>query len=349
MRKLTALVLSDGLAGHFHLAEGIVTALRRLGPVRSHRFEIRRRRKWLPRRLLPRLLAQGAPGVVLGLGYGIGIRDLPRADLVISAGGDTIEANAAAARLRGIPNVFYGTLRRVPAESFDLVLTSYAEHSHLSRHAVVLKPSAFDPDDIPSRIDQPFGPAHLPHTAGLLIGGDCDLFDYQEHEWDKLFEFLQESRSTWGTRWFISTSRRTAGTVVARAAALAASHDSPICRFIDFRKCGPGTLVELFAASDVVLCTADSSTMLSEAVCARRPVIGVAPKMHGFKPEERGYRQYLCDQGWCRYLSLDTLSTDTFLQALASITPRKDSLHDGLADLLWSRLPGLRGNRMRLG
>ncbi len=69
-----------------------------------------------------------------------------------------------------------------------------------------------------------------------------------------------------------------------------AKDESVVARFIDYRTAGPGTLPEVFGKAEVIVCTEDSSTMISEAVSARLPVVGVAPKAHRFTDEEQIYR-----------------------------------------------------------
>ena len=75
-----------------------------------------------------------------------------------------------------------------------------------------------------------------------------------------------------------------------------AKDESVVARFIDYRTQGPGTLPEVFGKAEVILCTEDSSTMISEAVSARLPVVGVAPRAHRFTDEERSYREFLIAQ-----------------------------------------------------
>ena len=61
-----------------------------------------------------------------------------------------------------------------------------------------------------------------------------------------------------------------------------ARDDSVVDNFIDFRTAGPGTLPQIFAKSDAIVSTEDSSSMISEAVSARLPVIGVSPRAARF-------------------------------------------------------------------
>jgi mitochondrial fission protein ELM1 len=267
---------------------------------------------------------------------------LPRADLVISAGGDTLAANVAAARVLGAANIFCGTLRHLAPEAFSLVISSYARHAGLPRHLVALKPNGLDPDTLPPRaLSSPPGPGRPPRIAGLLVGGPSGLFRWQEHEWRRLARFLAASHGAHGTRWIVSTSRRTPDATADLLREVAADRSGPIAELIDFRHAGAGTLPRLFAGAEAILVTEDSSTMMSEAVCARLPVVGVAPREHSFKDEEREYRAFLTAEGWCRSLALDALSPDAFLAALGEVRPLAVNHLDRLAGALAERLPEL--------
>ena len=131
-----------------------------------------------------------------------------------------------------------------------------------------------------------YGPDLHPRLAGFLVGGNAGPFRYRRREWDRLLAFIAEISKAWGTRWLISTSRRTPDYVADKFAELA-RNESVVARFIDYRTQGPGTLPEVFGKAEVILCTEDSSTMISEAVSARLPVVGVAPRAHRFTDEEQ--------------------------------------------------------------
>ena len=325
------------------MAEGVCAALRRLRPVDVMTVPVKRR---LPTRLLMAALRRGAaPGLVLRLGYGV---PLPPAGLVISAGGDTIAANVAAARMLGAENIFCGTLRHAIPEDFSLIVSSYARHEKLARHIVCLKPTAMDPDGLgrPGEIPA-FGPSHPPTLAALLIGGDSGLFHYTQEEWRALLAFVSRQHTAHGTRWLISTSRRTPEWVADAVVQQQAKSDEAgeaagaIAELLDYRKAGPGTLPRLLARADVVLCTEDSSTMISETIAARLPVIGIAPRQHSFKPEEAEYRALMMSRQWARFLPLANLTPDRFLAELSQVRPLRENHLTLLARTLAERLPGL--------
>ena len=176
--------------------------------------------------------------------------------------------------------------------------------------------------------------------AGLLIGGNAGPFRYRREEWDQLLTFAAEISKQWGTRWLISTSRRTPDVVADKIAALAAD-EKVVAHFIDFRTAGPGTLPEIFAKAEIIVCTEDSSTMVSEAVSARLPVVGVAPAAHRFTDEEQAYRQFLMRNNWCRVLLIAELTPESLARALSEIEPIKENPLDALAAKLKERLPQL--------
>lgn len=342
MRPLNVLLISDDRPGHYHLSEGVVAAVARLRPIDTTKILMRRRR-WIPGRTLSQLLAAGTPAAaILRAGYGLNPKDLPKADLIVSAGGETLVPNAAMARLTGATNIFCGTLRRLPPEAFSLVVSSYAQHANVARHIVALKPSGIDPDKLGRKRSADGSVRHMPpRLAGALIGGDSGHFHYQAQDWRDLIAFMRNSYATHDTRWVVSTSRRSPASVADDLAAVAAEADSPIMEYIDFRTAGPGTLPRVFARAEAILCTEDSSTMMSEAVCACLPVVGVAPRQHSFKDEERAYRAFMRDSGWCRSLLLAELTPERFVAELASVRPLQENHLDRLAATLRERLPQL--------
>jgi mitochondrial fission protein ELM1 len=340
---LKVIFLADTRPGHYHLAEGVIAAIARLRPVEVTRIEVKR--KWIvpTRWLRQRINAKSFyPPRMLRMAYRIQADELPKADLVVSAGGETQMPNICVTRLFDVPNIFCGALLRgLGPENFSLVISSYDRDATSPRHMVVLKPSAIDPDALGRPASVPrYGPDHRPRVAGLLIGGNAGPFHYEPGEWERLLEFTRTVAKAWGTRWLVSTSRRTPDQVADKVAELARD-ESVIARFIDYRTAGPGTLPEIFGKAEVIVCTEDSSTMVSEAVSARLPVVGVAPEAHRFTDEESAYRDFLVRNNWCRVLPIAVLTPETFAAALSEIEPVKKNPLDALAAKLSERLPQL--------
>jgi mitochondrial fission protein ELM1 len=347
MRPLKALLISDGRPGHYHLAEGILAAIARCRPVETTWIEIDRRR-WMPGRFLAALVNGGmSPRAVLRLGYGLKADRLRGADIVVSAGGDTLAANAAAARLLGVPNIFYGSLRRFKPEDFSLVLTSHARNGTRPRHVVTLKPSAVDPDTLAQPASLAGTGDSGPNIAGLLIGGNTTTIYYGTQDWSQLINFMRALHASAGTRWIVSNSRRTPQEASDRLAALAAEPGSPVESFIDVRNAGSETLAGLFARSEMVIATVDSSSMVSEGVWVRRPVIAVAPASSRLSDHEQEYRDYLEASGWARTITIADLNIERLVSALREIKPLDANPLDLLAATLFEKLPSMLGNVSR--
>lgn len=339
---LSVLILSDGRPGHFVLSEGIVAALGRLRPTTVARIEVKRP-FWLPARVLSWLVNMrlGA-GTILRFIYGLDPTALGRPDVIVSAGGNTLAANIAATRLTGAPNIFYGSLRRYRAQDFALVMTSYERDADAPNRLMWLKPSRLDPDEKAGASTQINAGGTVP-CLGLIIGGDSGTVKYSRDDWDRLIGFVTAMHETTGQRCIISNAPRTPSDVSDRLSQLAGSANPAVASFIDVRTAGPGTLGALFEQSSAVLCTADSSTMLSETVWMRKPVIAIEPEAFGLPDNEMGYRAWLERNGWARRLKIVELSPSTVTEALSEIAPLSENPLDALAAELARRFPEFAG------
>jgi len=343
-QSLTALLLADSKPGHYHQSEGVIAAIGRMRPVTTLRREIRRR-FFLPTRTLLQLVNRGASAAaILRLGYGIDPSSLPTADVVVSAGGETLAANAAAAKLLGAANIFCGRLRRLAPEHVKLVIVSLQQFAELPNHLVCLPPSPIDVE-LPPATGKPrgvrFGRTKPPARVGVLIGGNSGAYRYRRQDWLQLIAFLRAVHRAHGVRWLAATSRRSGRFIGDALASMAKTGEGGLETFIDFRTAGAGTLAHIFAAADAILCTDDSTTMISEAIGARLPVVSVGPAASALEAREAEYRQFLAREGWYRSLALSRLAPEAFLAALDEITPRTSSQLDELAAAMSRRLPEL--------
>ena len=332
------LILSDGRPGHVNLSEGIAAALEHLGPAETRRLEIRRGR-WPGAVLAGLSRSPLPPNAMLRLVYGLDDLQIPAAGIVVSAGAETLAASVWLARARQVPNVFYGSLRLFDPADFALVLTSYAANAALPRHALTLKPSRLDPGHRRQRRPaEATPPSAAGQTVGLLIGGDAGPIAYREADWTALLELVERMARESGTRWLVANSRRTPDPVSDALSALAGRADGPIATFLDVRTAGAGTLAGLLLDCDAVICTADSSSMISECVWAQLPTVAVSPATFELTPNERDYRDWISAQGWLRTLPLPGIAPEPYQAAVAGVTPMRHNPLHALAGLLQQRL-----------
>jgi hypothetical protein len=318
----------------------MVMAIARLRPVATTCLRVRRR-FFLPSRALLRGVNLGLPpAAILRIGYGIDFHKLPPADFVVSAGGETLAANAAAARLLAVPNLFSGRLRGLAPERVDVILVSLDRLATHANHLVCLPPSPIDLGR-EERAARRFGHDNPPRSVGVLIGGNSGSFRYHSEDWRRLTRFLRDAHRTAAIRWLATTSRRSQAAIADTLADLARDASFGIDTFIDYRAPGTGTLRDIYAAADAILCTDDSTSMISEAVGACLPVVAVRPAAGRLAAQEREYRDLLAGRGWYRALPLAGLSPHAFLAALEEITPPARSPLEELAEAIAKRLPRL--------
>ncbi|MEM7621309.1 MAG: ELM1/GtrOC1 family putative glycosyltransferase [Pseudomonadota bacterium] len=338
-QKINCLILSDQRPGHYHLSEGVVAALERVYDVGTQTLNVTKR-TIVQNRFLRFLhtIKIIPPSLLLQLGYGVSKKHVEPYDVVISAGSSTLIANIAFAKLRNAHNIFCGSLRNLDAEDFSVVITSYQRDAERPHHVAMLKPSVLDPDRLgrPKYVE-PLSAENPPQHIALLIGGDSATFQYKREEWYALFNLMEEITEAWGTKWLVSTSRRT-DDKIADILKQIASMNNIIEEYIDYRVAGPGTLTSLFAKADAVMCTEESSTMISEAINARLPVIGIAPEDHYFHEAENEYRDYLLENNWTRSAYITDLSVLRLDQLLSEIEPITHNPLDKLARVLHERL-----------
>ncbi|MFM1816902.1 MAG: hypothetical protein RLZ98_3597 [Pseudomonadota bacterium] len=334
MPKLRILILTDGRPGHFNISEGIAAALARRFETTVDRLEVRRGR-WSGLVLATLVNGGLSPSAILTRIYGLDLATVPQADLIVSAGAETLAANAALARLRAVPNIFYGSLRSFAARNYTLALTSYANQVRHPNQAMALKPSRIDADRLPPREPR------TQMTIGLLVGGDGGRVVFDEQDWTRLTDFLASARQAMAIRWVVTNSRRTPDIVSDRLAKLALGPTPVIHTYMDVRHPETGTLQDLFTVADALVVTTDSSTMISEAVQLRRPVIAIAPKSCWLPPDETRYRSHMTKQRWLANIRIEELSPPLFLRALEQIHPMQDNALDTLADLITARIPTL--------
>lgn len=340
---LKILRITDGRAGHHRIGDGIVAALSRRQATRVSTLSVRRPR-WLPPRYLSRLInAKVSPRFLLRRIYKIDPDQIPKCDVIVSAGGDTMAANIAIKRLHDIPhNLFYGSLRRYKAEDFSLILSSNIAAAGLARHVFTLKPSRIKTASSP-KIDAAARPVSA-HKIGLVFGGNTRTIQHSMRDVEQILDFVKDMYRTHGTSWVIANAPRTPNRISDRLAQFAQIFPDDVVSFIDFRVTGLGSIEPMFAQTQVIISTADSSNVISEAVWTKTPCISVMAQKGRVEEKETGYRQWLKANNWIRELRVSDLTKTTYQTALDEIQPLNYDPFEKLADELQRALPELVGH-----
>lgn len=267
---LNVLILSDGRPGHYNQSLGISEALRRLRDVRTDMISCDSR-TILPQRLLRALMAMRSIPVWLESAFAQPLlwqieRSMAwRPDMIVSAGGRTLAINALLARKLDVPNIFSGSLRNLPADRVALNLHIDPGLRGRERTLVALKPS-------PVSVERKRPRGFPPQEGVLLIGGPTARHPFAEEDWKSLARLIEDSP----LKWKVLNSRRTPEPVDKLFRAAARSHYG--VDFVDHGSAAADAVSDSLARADAAVVTADSVSMLTEAVCARLPVAAFAAR-----------------------------------------------------------------------
>lgn len=272
-KRVRILVLKDRNPGHYHIAQGVAQAIGLSVAVDVQELDLRPRlffkNSSFTSRILP--LLKWVPRIGLYLIYGKKFTRGAPVDIVISCGSGMIPAVLLIGQYGGAKTVFCGGTAKYDPQSFDLILTQ----SPISKHNVgpivsTIMPSKVNFAELRApkimRSDEDFKRIEI----AVLIGGPTAERCYEESDWRRLVEIVEELYKKFDVRWRITTSRRTPDIVLQQLLPLV--KNGQISEFVDFNKAGPGSSLPLLN-SDLIFVTEDSSSMISEAIASGRPVV----------------------------------------------------------------------------
>lgn len=326
------LVLRDKKPGHFNQAEGVALAVGRLAPTEVSRLDVRPTffahddiRKFIMRRY-----GRDARYWLCAM-YKIDVDALEKPDVIIGSGRPTIAAGILLARaFGGLPFLYSGGIGGYDTSEVSLMIVASPRAAGNPRSAYALIPSIIDPHGYaPPRPLKTLDDLKGADIA-LLVGGTAYRKEWPANEWQALIRLVAEVETRYGVRWHVTTSRRTPDEVGTLLAAQASA--GRIFEFIDYRSAGPGSIRALYA-SDAVVVTEDSMSMLAEGLTAKRTVIGLrSAKVHD------GYASEAIS-AWAAgpslaILPLATVTPEQFALSLLKLTPPDIDYRDRLARLI---------------
>lgn len=278
LRPLKILLLSDGIQGHFHQSRGLVSWIQRRRDVEVLEVDCKIKRRNLTQLLSPWVMKLGPSGAAWVTGQYIGSPAAVDADLIISAGGRTSFLNAALAIQHKKANIFIGSLRRLDPRYFMARLA--LEQSADTDDAVVteLAPTTTNARTLSEsrgHLRSRFGLSDQETAIAVLIGGDGAGFRYTEKDWQRLAALVERAAADDSARLLITTSRRTGDQGEALVQQLLPPR---LLAHSVWWKTKPEPITGAYlAACDKVVVTADSMTMITEALSSGKPVTAFRP------------------------------------------------------------------------
>ncbi|MCK7549777.1 ELM1/GtrOC1 family putative glycosyltransferase [Marinobacter koreensis] len=279
MRRLHVLLLSDGLDGHVNQARGLVAWLSERYAIECVEVDVRLRFRAIARLSFPSLLrnVRWASGLIVGL-YKSFKAPLPRSQLIVSAGGNTSFLNVALGRKWRVPNVFLGSKRRLRSDDFaaHLTLEPTGEPNNI---VMMLAPTLVNPEDLRQKgrdLRLALNLSADEKLNMLAVGGDGAGYQYDSKAVQQLAQLLIWEHERTGKRWLLTTSRRTGADLEKQ---LRQSIPPTILADSVWWSENPRKAMSAYlGAADQVFITADSMSMIAEAIASEKPSVVLVPE-----------------------------------------------------------------------
>lgn len=273
----TVWILSDGLPGHFNQSIGLSEAIQSRFNHEVISIDIKLKYKTL--RALMRFIANSLPWLVREKTFSFFYEhsELPtkKPDLIISAGGNTLFANIALSKAFGVNNIFSGTLKAYNSRLLSKVFT-VVPIKGINNNVVL---------DLPPANIKAGSKKRGQACYTLLIGGDGAGYSYTDSDWNQLAKTVIEIAQRDNISWKITTSRRTGKRVEELLKQMLNEGSVDLIDEAVWFSSNPQKVVKRFLdEGQVIFCTEDSLTMVSEAIYAHKPVVTLQPQV--MNPEE---------------------------------------------------------------
>ena len=200
-------------------------------------------------------------------------------------------------------------------------------------HIFLPKPAPVDPDHLrPATPINQSAQTNRP-VGAFLIGASTKSHPFTEKNWQDILKLLSDRSQDRLFDWVVTTSPRTPNDIADMFKS--ASETSPAIKtFVDFRESGPGSILSLLNLADFTVCTEDSSSMITESICARRPTISLQPETFELTSNEEKMLDSMCQENYLKRLPIQAHLAEDLQMALQSINAMPENHLDKLAEAI---------------
>jgi hypothetical protein len=273
MKKI--LIISDGIPGHFNQSKGVALMISEAYECSISTHELSWRLYFLRSacnvfgKLLLRLNNKKIARGILWMYAPI---DIQGHDLVIAAGGNTMQVSAAIKLAHSLPVIQLGSPRGLHSSVFNALVTTEKYFDHPSNIVAAITPNIYSPAicSIAAQKD------NLSDHILFLIGGEGIGYSYLPNEWESMLTSIQGLGSKIELPISIVTSRRTSPEVEDLFQSRLKNNLSNYSAWFhhgdkDFN------LAALLGSATNIFVTEDSAMMISESISSGKPVTTLYP------------------------------------------------------------------------
>lgn len=268
------LLISDMKAGHESLSFGIIQAIREKNDIQITKCEVRLRLFVKPIKKFITLLVNWIP---LNKKFAIFliktfyqtnlINYNKKFDFIISTGGNTSFANIFFAQLFKIPNIYCSSLRGLNNKLFTF-LVSIEDHNYHNEIVVELAPVYFIKNQ----------KQNYSKSIALLLGGKTSYYQFSDEEFLLIVKEILALAKKHSYKLLITTSRRTPHHLENEIALLCQNEINIVDKLVLFNIKPEKVMNQYLNDADIVFCSEESGSMITEAILSKKPVYTIRPK-----------------------------------------------------------------------
>jgi len=199
-------------------------------------------------------------------------------DLIISAGGNTCGINALLAKRYNCKNLYFGSLRGHQPQLFSGVITTIIMHDVDNSIILDVVPTLIDTEKLKEAANS-FIKTHNDIFADttknlwvMLIGGEGSGYNYSKENYKNLITGMVVLAKKYEVRWLVTTSRRT-GVENEKYLQSLLQGKKEIAYAVYFNEKPEKIMQAYLGSGEIIFCTEDSTSMVSEAIISKKPVI----------------------------------------------------------------------------
>ena len=328
---LMILALTDGKAGHETQTKGIVTLLNNGNQYEVQWLKIYKVSK-LTKHILKAFLAIVSPKWALGFYLDTVQLQAFQSDniLLVSAGGETLLPNALLKKYfqqqgKATKNVIATSLRGIPACYFDAVFT--IDDKYKNQKPFIYYPIAPNKQltfQLEHRVQQAKQNLDCMQQKALiiLIGADTKTSKIgTSSEWIEWIKYLALNYADW--KILISTSRRTPEDFEKDLQQVFTGNPQIALTLVNHgQQCD---IADYIYAADLIICSPESTSMISEALVSEKKVLIPVFKSSVFDKELENYLAKFEQERWLSKVYIDKMAD--LIGVVEKITPQKHRMN----------------------
>lgn len=192
-------------------------------------------------------------------------------DIVISTGGNVSNINAWFSKVYNCKNILNGALRGLNENLFTYI-TTVIDLGYKNQIILDVAPNLISDEKLIKKSKDFIKDKNLNENTtyySLLIGGNGSGYKFDEDFYKSLIEFVKMISKEKNVKWLVTTSRRTPQNI---ESFLEKNLNNEAAYFVAYNKNEEKILLPFLGLSKYIFVTEESSSMISEAISAKKPV-----------------------------------------------------------------------------